>query len=243
MEQRQHPLFLVLALLCAAAAVFFGPSGQAPTDSLPALAAATEAASTPPAATPEGAFEPVDTPPSPTPAPPAPTAASHADALPYGSFRAPEGMAVVEPFALLADIQPRKSRPGGGLKSPAPDPSSAGEPPIQVVDADANLAANAARRSAVVTLINQSDVEICYVYFSPSDEDTWGEDWLGNDSVPPGESRDIELPVGTYDVKAEDCDGEVIDQHRNVDISGEMNWTIGGGEQQHQREPVDVDLS
>jgi hypothetical protein len=268
MEQRHHHSLRVLALVCVAAAMLSGLPGYAPRPSMPDSAATGEVTVSLQTPTPTTAADTSTPQPSPTPAAPAlapgeSTPGGYADVLPVSGFVAPKGMAVVEPFALLAAIHAVKAPGYAGLKSLELRLMSRGAPLEQVSGADANLAADAARRGAVVTLINQSGVEICYVYFSPSDGDTWGDDWLGNDTLPPGENRDIELPDGTYDVKAETCDGEVIEEHRNVEISGEMNWTIEGGEnrddqpqepgdeeetqeervQQQEREPVDAELN
>lgn len=60
-----------------------------------------------------------------------------------------------------------------------------------------------------VILHNKTPDDICYVYISPSDSDTWGDDWLGDSQLASGDSRTFDVPAGTYDMKAENCD-EVI---------------------------------
>jgi len=58
-----------------------------------------------------------------------------------------------------------------------------------------------------VTIVNRSPDEICYVLMSPSAEDSWGDDWLGdNDTIMPGDTQVFSLDSGTYDVRVESCD-------------------------------------
>ena len=72
-------------------------------------------------------------------------------------------------------------------------------------------------------------MEVWYVYLSSSEMDHWGEDWLENDVIGPGETYIIEgIPQGHYDVKAEDQDQEEIEVWWDVDFEGEMTWTIAG---------------
>lgn len=111
-------------------------------------------------------------------------------------------------------------------KSTRVAPLPPGQTPKQVATPDANLSAAEAAGRATLVIVNQSSAEVCYVYISPTDSDTWGEDWLGDDTIPPGHQRQFKLPAGEYDVKAEDCDGEVIEDHRAVDVSGKVVWTV-----------------
>lgn len=80
---------------------------------------------------------------------------------------------------------------------------------------------------ASLTLVNNLDIPICYVFISPSDSAEWGNDWLGNDTIPPGGSYTFHLPAGTYDLSAHDCDGNPVSEEvQGQPISGEMTWTI-----------------
>jgi len=80
---------------------------------------------------------------------------------------------------------------------------------------------------ASLTLVNNLDIPICYVFISPSDSAEWGNDWLGNDTIPPGGSYTFHLPAGTYDLSARDCDGNPVSEEvQGQQISGEMTWTI-----------------
>src|SRR5574341_316109 len=81
-----------------------------------------------------------------------------------------------------------------------------------------------------LTVVNDSSLEICYVFISPSDSDSWGDDWLGEDNtIPPGESHDIAgVEPGTYDIMAADCDGNEIDSDTCIEFEAGSNvtWTF-----------------
>jgi hypothetical protein len=148
-------------------------------------------------------------------------------------LRTTGGTVPFEPFAALVSGRPDKPPAVPVLKSTAVAPPR-GQAPAQMAEADVNLAAHAAATRATLTVINQSSVEICYVYISSSESDSWGEDWLGDDSIRPGKRRQFRLPEGEYDVKAEDCDGNMLEEHRGVDLSGNVAWTIEDADEQAQ---------
>jgi len=78
-----------------------------------------------------------------------------------------------------------------------------------------------------VTLVNQSSAVVCYVYISPVEDDTWGDDWLGSSEVVrPGERRTFDVPQGDYDLRADDCNHDVLDVMMDVSISGPMEWVV-----------------
>ncbi len=64
------------------------------------------------------------------------------------------------------------------------------------------------------TLRNRSDVDIAYVYVSPSASDQWGDDIMGEDILSSGNSVDVAFDTfdgGTcvYDIKVIGTGGEV----------------------------------
>jgi hypothetical protein len=65
------------------------------------------------------------------------------------------------------------------------------------------------------TLVNRTGVEIYAVYVSPNNEDDWGEDVLGRDTLGNGESVDIEFSpkekAKFWDIRVEDKDGGFIE--------------------------------
>lgn len=62
------------------------------------------------------------------------------------------------------------------------------------------------------TLVNASKSVICYVYLSPSNANTWGDDVLGaKDCMGSGESIDIAFSRTSqklWDLRVEDADGK-----------------------------------
>lgn len=115
---------------------------------------------------------------------------------------------------------------GGGKAGPAepsPTPPSAGEP------GGGKGGGGSTGRPAMLTLYNDADIKVCYVYISPTTEDTWGDDWLGaEETIAPGGSREFEVPAGTYDLRADDCDHNILDEQYGVSIAGTLGWTVAG---------------
>ena len=78
-----------------------------------------------------------------------------------------------------------------------------------------------------ITLVNNSDETICYVYISPSTSDEWGEDWLGTtEVVGPGEQRTFEVDPGTYDLLATDSDDNELAVEWEVEVTQPVVWTV-----------------
>ena len=78
-----------------------------------------------------------------------------------------------------------------------------------------------------IILNNKSGIEICYVLISPTTEDVWGDDQLGDtETIRDGRSRTFEITAGRWDMMALDCDENEIDVRWEQDISGPYDWTI-----------------
>ena len=79
-----------------------------------------------------------------------------------------------------------------------------------------------------VTIVNQSDWEIHYIYLSPSDQVSWGPDQLSDDEVvEEGDSFLLKgIPCNTYDVKLIDEDDDVC-VVEDVRLCGDTDrWVI-----------------
>ncbi len=73
--------------------------------------------------------------------------------------------------------------------------------------------------SARLTIVNESQEDICIVNFSFITEDTWGPDRLDpNETIPPGNMRSFDIPPGEYDIRLLDCSGNELLDQRNVPI-------------------------
>lgn len=113
---------------------------------------------------------------------------------------------------------------GGAL--PTATPASDGEP------GGSKGGGGSTGRSATLTLANSSSQEVCYVYISPTTDDEWGDDWLGEqETVTSGSNHDFEVPAGSYDLLAADCDGNTLDEQYGVSIAGTLEWMISDVEE------------
>lgn len=74
---------------------------------------------------------------------------------------------------------------------------------------------------------NLADDSICFLYVSPSESSEWGDDQLGDSTViDPGDSWSVfDVPIGTYDLRAEMCEGDFVEE-AGVVLDGEYTWTI-----------------
>jgi len=85
--------------------------------------------------------------------------------------------------------------------------------------------------TATVTLNNQSQSNVCYVYISRNSSDGWGGDLLGSEEViGPGTTRSFDLVSGhAYDLKAEDCDRNTLNELYGEQISAgdDLKWDVG----------------
>lgn len=81
-------------------------------------------------------------------------------------------------------------------------------------------------QAAQVKFINQSSWEIHEIYFAPSSQRNWGEDYLGKDVLEKGDSLTLsDINKGVWDVRVVDEDGDecIIEE---VTIDGSDSWTI-----------------
>ena len=82
---------------------------------------------------------------------------------------------------------------------------------------------------ASLNVTNDTDETIGYLYISPSDGDSWGDDWLGEDVIPAGESYTVSgISHDVYDVKAKDMDDEFIEAVYSLTLDGTDDWTVIG---------------
>jgi hypothetical protein len=87
--------------------------------------------------------------------------------------------------------------------------------------------ADAAGKKATVKVVNKSDWELNHFYLSPTGEDEWGPDQLGEDVIATDESFSLnQIPCDSYDVKlVDEEDDECIVE--DVDIcGGSESWVI-----------------
>jgi hypothetical protein len=78
-----------------------------------------------------------------------------------------------------------------------------------------------------LTMINNSGDTVCYVYISPTTDDTWGDDWLGStETISNGSRRTFYVSPGNYDLRADDCSGNAMVEEYGVNLNSDTDWTI-----------------
>jgi hypothetical protein len=78
-----------------------------------------------------------------------------------------------------------------------------------------------------VVVSNRSPYDLCYVYISPVDSETWGENWLASDAViMSGESRIFVVPGGLHDLLVRTCVDEAA-AYTAWDFSGSQTFQVG----------------
>jgi hypothetical protein len=80
---------------------------------------------------------------------------------------------------------------------------------------------------ATLELVNNGRTSVCYVQISLATAETWGPDWLGAEElVRAGVSRLFELTPDIYDLRAMDCDQNVLSEEYGIAVQGSTRWTI-----------------
>lgn len=71
-----------------------------------------------------------------------------------------------------------------------------------------------------LTIKNKSAQNVCYVYISLPENDSWGDGQLGTSNViAPNGTFTWQKPAGTYDILLEDCSGNTLFDQRNFDAT------------------------
>jgi hypothetical protein len=82
---------------------------------------------------------------------------------------------------------------------------------------------------ASLEVANEADETIAYLYISPVESDSWGENWLGDVVVAAGDQYAVEgIPRGPYDIQVADASDETIESVFNVELSGMSTWSVTG---------------
>ena len=82
---------------------------------------------------------------------------------------------------------------------------------------------------APVLIENYSDHPICYVYISPSGNDNWGNNWLGeNESILPGEAITFWVATSeSIDMQVLDCGQSLLDEQYGIPLTSEgITYTL-----------------
>ncbi len=120
----------------------------------------------------------------------------------------PDGNCIYDIRVVYADGKPEERRavnvcqvdqvvfPGGRAGTAPPAPAGADDPSFR--------------------LINRGRSELDEVYVSPTGDDDWGRDRLGDDVIAAGATRIIRMPRGScsYDVRVVFADGKAVERRR-----------------------------
>jgi hypothetical protein len=131
-------------------------------------------------------------------------------------------------LALCALVMATLACGGGGTPTSAPLPTPRPTEPRPAPTAEEGATAS-------LEIVNDSSVDVWYVYISPSASSNWGDDWLGSHVIAAGERYTVTgIEPDTYDLKAEDADHNVLATETNVELDGANTWTLydteSGGE-------------
>jgi hypothetical protein len=80
-------------------------------------------------------------------------------------------------------------------------------------------------------IVNEANIEICALFVTPSTSEEWGDNQLGSgNTIAVGETFTLtDIPVGTYDLLVEDCQGNGLAQEFDVEFTEEgITWTLSG---------------
>lgn len=82
------------------------------------------------------------------------------------------------------------------------------------------------QNSAALMLLNRTSEDVCFLYLSRVDADSWSDDLLESGSIGPGRARRVHLPVGEWDVRTENCQHEVTGTIRRARIGHNTNLLL-----------------
>lgn len=96
------------------------------------------------------------------------------------------------------------------------------------VSRNTTVTAGASGADVRLMVSNDSDIEICYVFISPTTGDDWGDDWMGEmESLQPGMLRLFYVEPDVYDLQIVDCDDEILTEEYEIDLTEDLTWTLG----------------
>jgi hypothetical protein len=79
---------------------------------------------------------------------------------------------------------------------------------------------------AALTVVNHTEAPICHLWIAAEHSESFGGNWLGQDQIAPGESDQFFVFPGTYDIKAEDCDFNILRLEMDTEIEDHLEWVV-----------------
>lgn len=124
---------------------------------------------------------------------------------------------------------------GVGMEPPRPTERTYNPPPIIPTDVPIPIIptdvpaipTNWSVQTAYLEVINNSNEAICFLYMSEVSLSDWGSDWLGtNETIEVGQSKGFNMTPGTYNLRALNCNNEVMQESLSDELSGNREWNI-----------------
>jgi serine/threonine protein kinase len=81
-------------------------------------------------------------------------------------------------------------------------------------------------KDATLLVINNSDLAVCGIYVSSPGDTIWGLSQLGENQLAQGGQVEVAVANGTWDLRAEACDGDVYWEEYEVAIDSYQEWTL-----------------
>jgi hypothetical protein len=78
-------------------------------------------------------------------------------------------------------------------------------------------------------VVNETDIQICYLYVAPSTSEEWGDNQLQSGNTIGGGSTFTltDIPAGTYDLLVQDCQNNGVAQEFGVEFTPDgITWTL-----------------
>lgn len=95
------------------------------------------------------------------------------------------------------------------------------------VDRDTTVTIGEPQADVRLLIANESDAEICYVLISPASGDAWGDDQMGDlETLQPDGQRIFYVEADVYDLQVADCEGAVLTEEYEVDLTADLTWTL-----------------
>lgn len=146
------------------------------------------------------------------------------------TFGLPKGLGLMLGLVLVYGLLAGCSAPA--TEAPAANtPAAAATTPAESAPAANTPAAAAPATEATLNIQNDSNEEICDIFFSKSTDEEWGDDHLALldlEKVEPGESKSFTVESGTYDIRLQDCTRSLQQQENEVAIDPSYTLSYAG---------------
>jgi len=79
-----------------------------------------------------------------------------------------------------------------------------------------------------LTIVNNSGVNLCFLFIVPSNQIGWGNSVLPGNAYLPQDGKIVYLlPGGNYNLRAEDCKDDVVEVLVDLAFTKDTQWVVG----------------